>query len=178
MLNLYLKIPEAPFDLESFIELSKCSLRLLINSFLKENFILYDDYYLGWFAKEFITKQKDMRLVNEYVDDGDYNAKYLGYWEEPTPDEIKLMSIREVKDIFREEIEYWVIFNKLPTFILLTDAFAIVKLMSTTRNEIFPSEFKEQIRFITEHFPKAERVSISGSPFTEEANLIAVYKIK
>lgn len=178
MLNLYVKKPTEPFDTENFTELLRGDLRLLINSFLKDNFIVYNDFYLGWFVKEFITRQEGMRFIDEYIDDGDYNARYLGHWDEPDPDEIKLMSLQEVKNIFREELEYWVIFNRLPTYILLDEEFARIKLMSTTRNEVFPSEFKEQVRFIMEHAPKATRINIDETPFTEETNLIAVYKIK
>ncbi len=85
----------------------------------------------------------------------------------------KIMSFSDLKDMFREEFEYWTIRQLKPVCLNFTEDFVFIKLV-----KIGSQNFREAEKHLRDNYPTATRLSIDGSDFEKEANLVSLYKIK
>jgi hypothetical protein len=85
----------------------------------------------------------------------------------------KIMSFSDLKEMFREEFEYWTIRQQKPVCINFTGDFVFIKLV-----QIGSENFREAEKHLRDNYPTITRLSIDGSDFEKEANLVSLYKIK
>ena len=172
MMNIYTRFPTDYFmkvNLEYFIELSKSALRSKVNSWVKEKSIIPSSFILRIWVHNFIHQAENLFILPEDATNE----------EKP----IKIMAFEELEEMFREEIEYWVIRRKSPVQIVACGDFIRVKLLAGKKETELvtpynPFSFKEAEEFILRKFKGASRISISESAFEAEDNLVAVFKIK
>ena len=164
MLNLYIKKPEEVFDLEGFIESRKGELRAWVNNYIKDNFVICNDNDLSFLALQFIREKTDLE---GYKHNDPIILQY-----------VELVSMQELKDMFRQEIEYWVIRNNMNVSMIKTeDDYFKISIGNKAGYARFDT-FREAEKFLRETYIPVERVNISDSLFKDEPNLIVVYKIK
>lgn len=169
MLNVYIEKPDVSCNMEAFIEHEKGILRAKVNEFLKDKIFNLDEFSFKMKIIKFINTSKDYRV---------YQIKDL-----MTLQLIKLISLEEITEMFRQEIEWHVIRRKMPVLLSEEDGFIKLRLPPSRKAEAllfrYPHfTFKEAEHFVKSKVSEIERVQITGSKFENETNLIAVFKIK
>ena len=149
---------DTAMDDEQFVITMQFKIREKVNRKIEKMLIIPDRYRLRV-------------LINKFIEDE--NLSVLG-----TPGDIAIMTLDELEEMFRVEFEYWVIRNKRPVSMIKTpdDYFKIILGHRSDHGRY--DTFKDAENFLKNTYIPVDRVSIAGSPYEMEANIVTLFKIK
>lgn len=175
MKKLCALIPEDENNIENFIETTKGNIRIKLSTAFAVKIPVFNTPYLRTFIEIFFNRFTSVKFFDR---------------EEEIPDNyVFILTLSELEEIFRQEIEYHVIKRKLPVWVASAslDKEQLVKIIIPDESFIkekkeapllkFPT-LREAEKFLTELFGDIERVSVAKSFFSHEDNLLIIYKIK
>jgi len=149
---------DTAMDDEQFVITMQFRVREKVNRKIEKMLIIPDRYRLRV-------------LINKFIED-----EKLSILE--SPGDIAIMTLDELEEMFRIEFEYWVIRNKRPVSMTKTpdDYFKIMLGHKTDHGRY--DTFKDAENFLKSTYIPVDRVSIAGSPYETETNLVTLFKIK
>ena len=169
MKSLYIKEPiVTPYNFEHTLIQAKEYVRSIVNHWQEQKLTLLGSSALKVYIEEKVANSKILLLEETGALQEIFNEETY----------LRVMHYPELEEMVRIEGEYWVIRKKLPVSTTKTPDNYFKVILGHKADHARFDTFRAAEKWLQETYIPVERINQSISPFREEKDLVALFKVK